>query len=72
MLFELTKHVLPKPVSDTLTEAPSTTFQSLRPRLINLLMQALNGETDSLNVQMLLGKKNLKTTKKLDQLIIMM
>jgi hypothetical protein len=34
---------------------PSTTFQSLRPRLINLLIQALSGEPDSLNVQMILG-----------------
>jgi len=34
-----------------------TTFIQLKPRLANLLINAIQVETDSLNIQMLLGKK---------------
>lgn len=37
------------------SEKPLITFQSLRPRLINLLINALQVESDSTNTQMLLG-----------------
>ncbi|XP_054153241.1 ral GTPase-activating protein subunit beta-like isoform X2 [Oppia nitens] len=54
-LFSYPLHFNELPIKETLSETPSTTFQSLRPRLINLQIQALCGETDSINVQMILG-----------------
>ncbi|XP_076306424.1 ral GTPase-activating protein subunit beta isoform X2 [Tachypleus tridentatus] len=44
-----------KDISSASCDKPVTTFQSLRPRLVNLLTNALQHETDSANTQMLLG-----------------
>ncbi|CAG2161455.1 unnamed protein product [Oppiella nova] len=54
-LFSYPLHFNELAIKENLSETPSTTFQSLRPRLINLQIQALCGETDSTNVQMILG-----------------
>lgn len=44
------------PIRNCLNEtSPTTTFASLRPRLLRLLMIALQTETDPLNMQMLFG-----------------
>lgn len=43
------------PIKDSLTNSSSITFRSLRPRFINLIINALRSEQDSLNVQMLLS-----------------
>ncbi|KAI1295337.1 Ral GTPase-activating protein subunit beta [Halotydeus destructor] len=49
-------HFSELPIKDNLSESSSLlTFQSLRPRLISLMMNALRTETDSLNSQMLLA-----------------
>ncbi|RWS11211.1 Ral GTPase-activating protein subunit beta-like protein [Dinothrombium tinctorium] len=48
-------HFTALPIKDCLTETTSVvTFQSLRSRLINLMINALQTETDSTNAQMLL------------------
>ena len=54
-MLALPSHFKTLPIKGISSEADSTTFLSLRPRMINLVINALQVETEAINTQLLLG-----------------